>query len=309
MINKKSKIFVAGHKGMVGSAIIRKLKKKGFTRIIFKDKKKLNLLDQDKVFKFLKKIKPDLVIIAAARVGGIQANSNFKQKFIYENLQIQNNLIHGSFLAKVKNLIFLGSSCIYPKLCKQPMKESYLLSGKLEETNDAYAIAKIAGIMMCYNYSLNYKLNYQSLMPPNLFRPGDSYNLKNSHFFPALLKKIYLAKVKRKKTLDVWGTGKPKRELMFVEDFVDALIFFMKKKIKEPFINIGVGKDFTIEWYAKYIMKKLGVKLKISYDKSKLDGMPKKCLDITLAKKYGWKPTNNLDYGFDITLRDFLKNR
>ena len=253
--------------------------------------------------------KPELVIIAAARVGGIQANSNFKQKFIYENLQIQNNLIHGSFLAKVKNLIFLGSSCIYPKLCKQPMKESYLLSGKLEETNDAYAIAKIAGIMMCYNYSLKYKLNYQSLMPPNLFGPGDNYNLKNSHFFPALLKKIYLAKVKRKKTLDVWGTGKPKRELMFVEDFVDALIFFMKKKIKEPFINIGVGKDFTIEWYAKYIMKKLGVKLKISYDKSKLDGMPKKCLDITLAKKYGWKPINNLDYGFDITFRDFLKNR
>ena len=308
MINKKSKIFVAGHKGMVGSAIIRKLKKKGFTRIIFVDKKKLNLLDQDKVFKFLKKIKPELVIIAAARVGGIQANSNFKQKFIYENLQIQNNLIHGSFLAKVKNLIFLGSSCIYPKLCKQPMKESYLLSGKLEETNDAYAIAKIAGIMMCYNYSLNYKLNYQSLMPPNLFGPGDNYNLKNSHFFPALLKKIYLAKVNRKKTLDVWGTGKPKRELMFVEDFADALIFFMKKKINEPFINIGVGKDFTIEWYAKYIMKKLGVKLKISYDKSKLDGMPKKCLDITLAKKYGWKPTDNLDYGFDITLRDFLNN-
>ena len=189
------------------------------------------------------------------------------------------------------------------------MKESYLLSGKLEETNDAYAIAKIAGIMMCYNYSLNYKLNYQSLMPPNLFGPGDNYDLKNSHFFPALLKKIYLAKIKRKKTLNVWGTGKPKRELMFVEDFVDALIFFMNKKIKEPFINIGVGKDFTIEWYAKYIMKKLGVKLKISYDKSKLDGMPKKCLDISLAKKYGWKPTNNLDYGFDLTLRDFLKNR
>ena len=308
MINKKSKIFVAGHKGMVGSAIVRKLKQKGFTRIIFKDKKKLNLLDQDKVFKFLKKIKPELVIIAAARVGGIQANSNFKQKFIYENLQIQNNLIHGSFLAKVKNLIFLGSSCIYPKLCKQPMKESYLLSGKLEETNDAYAIAKIAGIMMCYNNSLNYKLNYQSFMPPNLFGPGDNYNLKNSHFFPALLKKIYLAKVKRKKKLDVWGTGKPKRELMFVEDFVDALIFFMNKKIKEPFINIGVGKAFTIEWYAKYIMKKLGIKLKICYDKNRFDGMPKKCLDISLAKKYGWKPKNNLDYGFDLTLRDFLRN-
>ena len=189
------------------------------------------------------------------------------------------------------------------------MKESYLLSGKLEETNDAYAIAKIAGIMMCHNYSLKYRLNYQSLMPPNLFGPGDNYDLKNSHFFPALLKKIYLAKIKKKRILSVWGTGKPKRELMFVEDFVDALIFFMNKKNNEPFINIGVGKAFTIEWYAKYIMKKLGVKLKISYDKNRLDGMPKKCLDITLAKKYGWKPTNNLDYGFDITFRDFLKNR
>ena len=189
------------------------------------------------------------------------------------------------------------------------MKESYLLSGKLEETNDAYAIAKIAGIMMCHNYSVKYNLNYQSLMPPNLFGPGDNYDLKNSHFFPALLKKIHLAKIKRKKTLNVWGTGKPKRELMFVEDFVDALIFFMNKKIKEPFINIGVGKDFTIEWYAKYIMKKLGVKLKISYEKKRLEGMPKKCLDISLAKKYGWKPTNNLDHGFDLTLRDFLKNR
>ena len=309
MINKKSKIFVAGHKGMVGSAIVRKLRKKGFSKIIFAEKKQLNLLNQDKVFKFLKKKKPDLVIVAAARVGGIQANSNLKQIFIYENLQIQNNLIHGSFLAKVKNLIFLGSSCIYPKFCKQPMKESYFLSGKLEETNDAYAIAKIAGIMMCYNYSVKYKLNFKSLMPPNLFGPGDNYDLNNSHFFPALLKKIYLAKIKRKKMLNVWGTGRPKRELMFVEDFVDALIFFMNKKIKQPFINIGVGKDFTIEWYAKYIMKKLGVKLKISYDKNRLDGMPKKCLDISLAKKYGWKPTNNLDYGFDLTLRDFLKNR
>ena len=309
MINKRSKIFVAGHKGMVGSAITRKLKKMGFSRIIFAEKKRLNLLDQNKVFKLIKKKKPDLVIVAAARVGGIQANSSFKQIFIYENLQIQNNLIHGSFLAKVKNLIFLGSSCIYPKFCKQPMKESYLLSGKLEETNDAYAIAKIAGIMMCYNYSLNYRLNYKSLMPPNLFGPGDNYDLKNSHFFPALLKKIYQAREKGKKTLSIWGTGKPKRELMFVEDFVDALFFFMNKKIKEPFINIGVGKDFTIEWYAKYIMKKLGVKLKISYDKNRSDGMPKKCLDISLAKKYGWKPTNNLDYGFDLTLRDFLKKR
>ena len=309
MLSKKSKIFIAGHKGMVGSSIQRKLKKTGYKNLLLVDKKKLNLLNQKKVFNFLTKNKPKLVIIAAARVGGIVANSKYKNKFLYENLQIQNNLIHGSYLARIKNLIFLGSSCIYPKFCKQPMKESYLLSGKLEETNDAYGIAKIAGIMMCYNYSLNYKLNYQSLMPPNLFGPGDNYDLNNSHFFPALLKKIYLAKTKRKKTLNVWGTGKPKRELMFVDDFAEALIYFMNKKIKEPFINIGVGKDFTIEWYARYIMKKLGVKLKICYDKNRFDGMPKKCLDISLAKKYGWKPTNNLDYGFDLTLRDFLKIR
>ena len=309
MLNKKSKIFIAGHKGMVGSSIHRKLKKLGYKNLLLVDRKRLNLLDQKRVYNFLDKNKPNLVIIAAARVGGILANSENKEKFLYENLQIQNNLIHGSYLARIKNLIFLGSSCIYPKNCKQPMKEKYILSGKLEETNDAYAIAKIAGITMCYNYSLKYKLNYQSLMPPNLFGPGDNYDLKNSHFFPALLKKIYLAKIKRKKTLNVWGTGKPRRELMFVEDFADALIYFMNKKTKEPFINIGVGKDFTIEWYAKYIMKKLGVKLKISYDKNKLDGMPKKCLDISIAKKYVWKPTNNLDHGFDQTLRDFLKNR
>ena len=309
MINKKSKIFVAGHKGMVGSAIVRKLKKRGFSKIILAEKKKLNLLDQNKVFKFLKKKKPDLVIIAAARVGGILANSTLKHKFIYENLQIQNNLIHGSYLAKVKNLIFLGSSCIYPKFCKQPMKESYLLSGKLEETNDAYGIAKIAGIMMCYNYSKKYKLNYQSLMPPNLYGPGDNYDLKTSHFFPALLKKIFLAKAQRKKSINIWGTGKPRRELMFVEDFAEALIYFINKKIREPFVNIGNGKDFSIEWYAKYIMKRLNVKLKIVYDKNRSDGMPKKCLDISLAKKYGWKPINDLDKGFDITLRDFLKNR
>ncbi len=309
MINKKSKIFVAGHQGMVGSAILRKLKKKGYSNIIFSPKKNLDLLNQDKVFKYLRSKKPDLVIIAAARVGGILANLTYKHKFIYENLQIQNNLIHGSYLAKVKNLIFLGSSCIYPKSCKQPMKENYLLSGKLEETNDAYAIAKIAGIMMCYNYSKNYKLNYQSLMPPNLYGPGDNYDLKTSHFFPALLKKIYLAKIMNKKSLNIWGSGKPRRELMFVEDFAEALIFFMNKRVKEPFINIGVGKDFSIEWYAKYIMKRLNVKLKILYNKDRADGMPKKCLDIGLARKYGWKPKNDLDKGFDITLRDFQKNR
>ena len=309
MISLKSKIYVSGHKGLVGSAIVRQLKSRGYKNVICKTRKELDLTNQNKVLVFLKKTKPDFIFLAAAKVGGIYSNNKYKADYIYENLSIQTNIIHSAYLCGIKNLIFLGSSCVYPRNCKQPIKEKYLLTGKLEKTNDAYAIAKIAGIMMCYNYSIKYKLNYQSLMPPNLFGPGDNYDLKNSHFFPALLKKIYLAKIKRKKTLSVWGTGKPKRELMFVDDFVDALIYFMNKKIKEPFINIGVGKDFTSEWYAKFIMKKLGVKLKISYDKNRFDGMPKKCLDISLAKKYGWKPMNNLDHGFDLTFRDFLKNR
>ena len=308
MLNKHSKIFVAGHMGMVGSSICKKLKKIGYKNIIVANRKKLDLLNQNKVYNYLKKEKPKLVIMAAAKVGGILANSKFKEKFLFENLQIQNNLIHGSYLAKVKNLIFLGSSCIYPRDCKQPMKENYIMTGKLEETNDAYAIAKIAGISMCENYSKNYHLNYKSLMPPNMFGPGDNYNLKNSHFFSALISKITTAKKKNKKHLILWGTGNAQRELMFVEDFADALIFFMNKKIREPFLNIGTGKSYSIKWYARFIMKKIGVNLKIKFDKSKPDGMPKKCLDITLAKKYGWKPKTNMDKAFDITYKDFQKN-
>ena len=308
MPSKKTKIFLAGHKGMVGSSILKKLKKSGYKNILLADKKKLNLLNQSKVYKYLKKNKPKLVIIAAAKVGGILANSKYKDKFLFENLQIQNNLIHGSYLAKVKNLIFLGSSCIYPRNCKQPMKEKYLLSGKLEETNDAYAIAKIAGIYMCANYSKNYNLNYKSLMPPNMYGPGDNYNLQNSHFFSALINKITIAKKKNKKHIILWGTGNAKRELMFVDDFADALIFFMNKRIKEPFLNIGTGRSMKIKSYAKLLMKKIGIELKIKFDKSKPDGMPKKCLDISLARKYGWKPKSNFDKGFDITYTDFQNN-
>ena len=308
MLSKKSKIFIAGHKGMVGSSIKKKLLKHGYKNLILVDKKKLDLLDQKKVHNFLKKKRPRLVIISAARVGGILANSKFKNKFLYENLQIQNNLIHGSYLAKVKNLIFLGSSCIYPRNCKQPMKEKYILTGKLEETNDAYAIAKIAGIYMCANYSKNYNLNYKSLMPPNMYGPGDNYDLENSHFYPALINKITTAKKEKKKYLTLWGSGNALRELMFVEDFADALIYFMNKKIKEPFLNIGTGKSYSIKWYAKFLMKKIGVKLKIKFDKTKPDGMPKKCLDISIARKYGWRPNVDLDKAFDITYKDFQKN-
>ena len=308
MLSKKSKIFIAGHKGMVGSSIHRKLKKIGYKNLLLVDKKKLNLLDQKKVHSFLIKNKPKLVIIAAAKVGGIVANSKYKDKFLYENLQIQNNLIHGSYLARIKNLIFLGSSCIYPRNCKQPMKEKYILTGKLEETNDAYAIAKIAGIHMCANYSKNYNLNYKSLMPPNMYGPGDNYDSQNSHFYPALMNKIIKAKKQNKKYVVLWGTGKAKRELMFVEDFADALIFFMNKDFKEPFLNIGTGKSYSIKWYAKFLMKKIGVNLKIKFDKSKPGGTPEKCLDISLAKKYGWKPKNDFHKGFDTTFKDYQKN-
>jgi len=308
-INKNAKIFLAGHNGMVGSAIFKKLIEKGYKNIITQNKVKLNLLNQDKTFNFIKRCKPQVVILAAAKVGGIISNLRFKERFLYENLQIQNNIIHGSYLSGVKNLIFLGSSCIYPKHCKQPMKEEYLLTGLLEETNDAYSIAKIAGIKMCEYYSEKHKLNYKSFMPPNLYGPNDNYDLNNSHFYPALIKKIHNAKKKNKKELIIWGTGKPQRELMFVDDFADALVFFMNKKIKQPFLNIGTGKDYPIKWYANFLMKKMNIKLKIKYDKSKPDGMAKKCLDIGLAKKYGWKPKNNFDKAFESTYRDFLQKK
>ncbi len=307
MITKKSRIFIAGHNGMVGSAIKRKFELKGYNKILTVQKKKLNLLDQKKVFNYLKKNKPDLVIIAAAKVGGIIANSLYKSQFIYENLQIQNNLIHGSYKAGIKNLIFLGSSCIYPKFSKQPIKEKYILTGPLEETNDAYAIAKISGILMCNNYSKNFKLNYKCLMPSNMYGPNDNYHLKNSHFFAALIRKIYEAKISKKKSVTVWVSGKVFRELLFVNDFADAVLFFLNKNFKEAFLNIGSGKDHTIEWYAKFIMKQMDTKLKIKFDKSKPDGMPKKLLDVGLAKKYGWKSKTSLKEGFKHTFNSFIK--
>lgn len=307
-LKKNIKIYLAGHNGMVGSAIHRSLIKKGFNNIITRTRKELDLTNQKLTFNFLKKIKPEFVILAAAKVGGIIYNSKFKHEFIYENTQIQNNVIHGSYLAGTKNLFFLGSSCIYPKHCKQPMKEKALLSGPLEETNDAYSLAKISGIKMCEYYSHFLNLNYKSLLPPNLYGANDKFDLINSHFYPALMKKIYLAKRNNKKTLNIWGTGKAKRELMFVDDFADSVVFFMKKNIKESFLNIGTGKDYEVNWYAKMLMKNMNVKLDIINDKKKPDGMPKKCLDITIAKKYGWKPKNDFKRGFKITFENFLKN-
>jgi len=302
------KIFLAGHKGLVGSAIYRKLIEKNYKNIIIIDKKKLNLLNQNSVFKFIKEKKPDVVIIAAARVGGVYHNNIHGADFIYENLQIQNNLIHGSFKNKVKKIIFLGSSCIYPKKSKQPIKEKYLLTGKLEETNEPYAIAKIAGVKMCEAYNRQYKTNYICLMPSNAYGPNDNYHSLNSHFFPALIKKAHKCKINNKKIFELWGTGKPLRELIYVDDVADACVYFMKKNIKETLINIGTGKDMRIRDYAKFLIKKLNLKVKIKYNKKKPDGVYRKVLDVKLAKKYGWKSKFTLDKGFKITYRDFLKN-
>jgi len=306
---KNTKIFLAGHKGLVGSAILRKLINDNYKNIIIADKKKLNLLDQNKVFKFLKKKKPDIVIIAAARVGGILHNTTNGADFIYQNLQIQNNLIHGSFKNKVNKLIFLGSSCIYPKFSKQPIREDYLLDGKLEETNTSYATAKIAGVKMCEAYNNQYKTNYICLMPSNVYGPNDNYDSNNSHFFPALIKKAHECKVKKKKYLEVWGTGKSFRELIYVDDVADACIFFMNKKTKETLINIGSGKDMRIKDYAKFIIKKLNLDVKLKFNLSKPDGVFRKLLDISLAKKYGWKSKTSLSNGFDLTYTAFLNNK
>ncbi|WP_440932441.1 GDP-L-fucose synthase family protein [Candidatus Pelagibacter sp.] len=307
-LNKLSRIFLAGHRGMVGSSILRTFRKKGYKNIFFKNSKSLDLKDQKKTYKYLKKIKPEFVIIAAAKVGGILANNNYKAQFIYENLMIQSNLIHSSYLVGVKKLIFLGSSCIYPKHSKQPISEKYLLTGKLEKTNEAYAIAKIAGIKMCEAYNQQYNTNYICLMPTNLYGPNDNYDLKNSHFFPALIKKIFIAKSKKKKSITLWGDGTPMRELMYVDDLADACEFFLKKKTNSTLINIGSGIEKTILEYTNFLLKNIGINLKINFDKKKPNGTPRKKLNCYLAKKYGWKPKTNLIDGLKITYEDFLKN-
>ena len=307
MITKNSKIFIAGHNGLVGSAILRRLNILGYKNILTVDKKKLDLTNQKKVFLFLKRNRPQAIIIAAAKVGGIYANNKYRANFIYENLAIQNNLIHSAFLNKIKNLIFLGSSCVYPKNSKQPIKEKYLLTGLLEYTNEPYAIAKIAGIKMCESYNIQYGTNYKCLMPSNTYGPNDNYNLQNSHFFPALIRKIHDSKIKKVNKIILWGTGKPKRELIYVDDVADACIFFLNKKTKESLINIGTGKDIKIEQYAKLIMKFLNIKINIHFDKTKPDGTPRKLLDTTIAKKYGWRPKISLKDGFFLTYADYLK--
>ena len=309
MINKKSRIFVAGHNGMVGSAVIRKLKDLRYKKIFFQSRKQLDLMDQKKVYSYIKKIKPNAVILAAAKVGGIKANNEKRAEFVFDNLTIQNNVIDASFRNGVKNLIFLGSSCVYPRKSKIPIKEKYLLSNYLEKTNEPYAIAKIAGINLCESYNFQYGVNYKCLMPCKAYGLNDNFDLNSSHFFPALIKKIINALKTKKNYIEIWGSGKPLRELIFSDDIADACIHFLKKKTKHTLINIGTGNEMSINDYAKYIMNHMGVNLKIVNNNIKIDGTYRKLIDTSLAKKYGWKYKTELDVGLSITINDYLKRQ
>ena len=307
-INKKSKIYVAGHSGMVGSAIVRRLMMDGFENLILRTHQELDLIDQKNVFDFFKNNKPEYVIISAGKVGGIQANNKFRAEFLYENLMIQTNLIHSAYLNGVKKLLFLGSSCIYPRNCTQPIKEEYLLTGELEQTNEPYALAKIAGIKMCENYYRQYGCNFISAMPTNLYGPGDNFDLNNSHVIPALLRKFHEAKINNSPSVEVWGTGTPKREFLYVDDLAGACIFLLKnleaselEKNGITHINVGSGIDQTIQELADTIRDVVGFEGQVIFDKTKPNGTPEKLLDITVLSNMGWKPTKSLKDGLEKT--------
>ena len=293
---------------MVGSSILNKLKDKGFNNILHPTRKELNLYKKTKVMKYLKQNNPEFVLLCAARVGGIAANDQFNHEFLIQNIEIQNNVIYGSHIANIKNLLFLGSSCIYPKNCKQPIKENYLLSNYLEKTNDAYAVAKIAGVKLCESYNFQYNLNYKCLMPCNAYGINDNYNINSSHFLPALIKKIIEALRNSKDYIKILGSGKALRELIYCDDIADACIYFLRKKTKDSLINIGTGIEKSILDYTKYIMKHLEVELKIIHEKKHLDGTLRKLLDTSLAKKYGWKYKTSLQVGLSNTINDYLQN-
>ena len=310
MISKSSKIFLAGHNGMVGSSILRVFKSRGYKKIITISKKNVDLRNQKSVNKFFKKNKPEAVIIAAAKVGGIKANINYPADFITDNILIQTNLILNSFRYKVKKLIFFGSSCIYPKDLKKPIREHQIMSGLLEKTNESYAIAKIAGIQMIKSFNQQYKTKYVCLMPCNLFGPNDNYDLQNSHFFPALIKKILLAsKKKRNKVVKLWGTGKPLREILYVDEVADACEHFLKLKNSPLIVNIGSKTEMSIKDYAKEIRNKIDKKVKILFNKNKkIDGVKRKKLDTNLAKINGWESKMHFRDAIDRTIEDFKKN-
>jgi GDP-L-fucose synthase len=308
MINKFSKIYIAGHRGMVGSSILRILKKEGYNNIILKTSSELDLRNQQKVADFFEFEKPEYVFLAAAKVGGIIANNTLRAEFIHDNLVIQNNIIHQSYLNGVKKLLFLGSSCIYPKLAPQPLKEDYLLSGELEYTNEPYAIAKIAGIKMCDAYRDQYGCNFISVMPTNLYGPNDNYDLNSSHVLPALIRKIITAKKNNSETITIWGTGNPKREFLHADDLAEACYFLMKNYDEPGLINIGTGEDISILDLAKLIKKILEFKGEIITDISKPDGTPRKLMDVSKIKSLGWKAKIGLEEGIIKVIEEIKNN-
>jgi GDP-L-fucose synthase len=307
-LEKQAKIYVAGHRGMVGSAIVRKLQDLGYTNLVLKTSAELDLRDQAKVATFFAAEKPDFVFLAAAKVGGIVANNTYRADFLYENLAIQNNIIHSSFVHKVKKLMFLGSSCIYPKLAPQPLKESYLLSGYLEETNEPYAIAKIAGIKMCEAYRAQYGCDFISVMPTNLYGPNDNYDLENSHVLPAMIRKFQEAKERGDASMTLWGTGSPMREFLHADDLAEACIYLMETYSDAELVNIGTGIDVTIKELAETVKEIVGFTGSIQWDSTRPDGTPRKLMDVSKLHSLGWKHKIELKEGISLAYQDFLTN-
>ena len=306
-MEKESKIYVAGHRGMVGSAIVRKLTSLGYTNLLTRTSAELDLRNQQQVADFFEVEKPEYVFLAAAKVGGIMANNTYRADFLYENLAIQNNIIHGSYLNKVKKLMFLGSSCIYPKLAPQPLKESYLLSGYLEQTNEPYAIAKIAGIKMCEAYRAQYGCNFISVMPTNLYGTNDNYDLGNSHVLPAMIRKFHEAKEKSASEMTLWGTGSPMREFLHADDLAEACLFLMENYNESELVNIGTGEDVTIKNLAALVKQIIGFQGEIVWDNSKPDGTPRKLMDVSKLHGLGWHHKIALEDGIKLAYQNFLK--
>jgi GDP-L-fucose synthase len=306
-MNLNSKIYIAGHRGMVGSAIVRLLEKKGYKHIITRTSKELDLRNQSEVQRFFQSEKPEIVILAAAKVGGIHANNVYRAEFIYDNLMMEANVIHQAYLSKVEKLLFLGSSCIYPKLAPQPLKEEYLLTGLLEATNEPYAIAKIAGIKMCEAYKDQYGCNFISAMPTNLYGPNDNYDLNNSHVLPALLRKFHEAKISGAKEVEVWGSGSPLREFLHVDDLAAACYFLLEQYAGKEIVNIGSGVDLTIKELATLIKDVVGFKGELKFDATKPDGTPRKLMDVSKLKNLGWEYSINLKDGITSVYKDAFK--
>ncbi|RCW86919.1 GDP-L-fucose synthase [Halanaerobium sp. DL-01] len=307
-MGKDAKIYVAGHRGLVGSAIMRKLKKEGYNNLVYRTSSELDLRRQEKVEDFFKEEKPEYVILAAAKVGGIKANDTYSAEFLYDNLMIESNVIDAAYQNDVKKLLFLGSSCIYPKFADQPMKEDYLLSGKLESTNEGYAVAKITGIKLCEHYNKQYGTNFISAMPTNLYGPNDNFDLETSHVLPALIRKFHEAKANNEDEVVIWGTGKPRREFLHVDDLADALLYLMNNYGGDQFVNVGVGKDISILELAELIKDIVGFEGEIVNDLSKPDGTPRKLLDVSRLNELGWEAQISLEEGIKDTYQWFKEN-